>query len=209
MHELEPTTEEIKPLTEATLPEYPTPDCTVAAAQAFNRSGELPKRYTFTSEVRAKMLRSRILFRRCLTAQLHLMNRWTQQQIADYLAEQYPDLKVTAATVSSDICESRRIWEQSCLMNTATACENEVAKLDALEASLTQLYEEGDVATYADQMLKVAKRRSALLGFDKAKKLDVSVRPLEDLSDAELEQIIRTGSLKEVADAENSVHQAG
>jgi hypothetical protein len=77
----------------------------------------------------------------------------------------------------------------------AKLAELEVFAINSLRGGLRvmdngALIEFGNAKAFCDVMLKIIKRRSALLGLDQTEKIALTDRPVSELSDQELERII-------------------
>lgn len=135
-------------------------------------------------------------YRQCLVAMLYLTSARTQKQIAEYILDAY-GVEVSVAQIDRDIKDMRTRWRKSAILNTTDATERELAKLDELEAAAIELYETGMVKDFIASMLKIAKRRSCLKGLDKPFKIQSSDNRTSDLSDAELDRILKDNDKEE------------
>lgn len=179
---------QVPPLPEPDVPaKFPDDQATVLEVRQAD-AGIVPKRVVHGVMGWRRNMNS---FRRSMISHLHLTGM-TNDGIVEYFKINYPELPITLNYVSYALEFTKKKWRESYLKDTTEITENELQKLDSLEASLLELHEQGEIRDFSDQMLKIAKRRSSLLGLDKAKKVEVSV-PLSDLSDEELERIIKAG----------------
>lgn len=140
-------------------------------------------------------------WRQNLVAQLVLTGTMTLEDIREYLMNVH-GYAISGGQLSKDIKQMRERWAKQSLENTDTAIRAELNKLAELEQTAIQgIRDGGKIVDFVDSMLKIAKRRSSLLGLDKAKKLEVK-HGLESLSDEELEATIRDESPEEAPDAD-------
>ena len=138
-----------------------------------------------------------------LVASLYLTGEHTADSITEYLKERHQiDLK--AVTIRKYLVEMKRSWQETALQDTNTMITQELARLAQLEqfaigalrdgglrvtddGTYVQL---GNAENYCDIMLKISKRRSALMGLDKGQKVILKDERASELTDEELEHII-------------------
>lgn len=146
-------------------------------------------------------------------SQLFLTGLYTHQQVAERLNELMPGANVTAAQVKADLAYLRNQYIKLGVRNIQEIIEKELVKLDMLEASVFENLQTDPFKRYmyADQMLKIMKRRANLLGLDAPKNVNIHVdkskQKMTTLTDAELEQIARNGKIIEMEEGPDGTYQ--
>lgn len=147
-------------------------------------------------------------------SQLFMTGLYTIEQVAERLNELVPGSNITARQVSSDLAYLRRQYIKLGVKNIQEIINKEIVKLDMLEASVFENLQADPKKRYmyAEQMLKIMKRRANLLGLDAPKNVNIHVDKTKErvtqLTDAELEQIARTGKIVEMEeDSDGSYKQ--
>jgi hypothetical protein len=184
---------DVPPALPAASPEFPDELATVAEVRRFRATGDLPARIQAPHD--ATVRRKTLLFRRGIVGHLLVLG-YTAPAIIEYFHTYHVDIpNLTLQAIQSDMRLMRAQWRDTYQRNSEEVLEKEIAKLDALEQSAIELYEAGNVVDFQKSMIMIAKRRSALLGLDKAKKVQLDGRIMgSNLSDAELESIINAGT---------------
>lgn len=134
------------------------------------------------------------IHRRNLVASLYLTGTHTTRSISRYIELHY-GVRIDHSTIVRDLQELRTQWQENSMRSTNALVMREVAKLDEQEKVLIHALQESDinVADYVTAQQRIAKRRAALLGLDKAIKIDVNDKRTSELTDEELEQIALGG----------------
>lgn len=148
-------------------------------------------RYQGVGSPTGTLAKALILHRRDLVSQLYLTGKHTAESIVAWIRDNCGET-IGVGTIHDDLKKMRQQWQDNALRNTNDHVTNELAKLDNLESLLLEQLVSGSLNTvdYATESVRIAKRRAALLGLDKAQKLVVDDRRTADLDDAELESII-------------------
>jgi hypothetical protein len=137
-------------------------------------------------------------------SQLFMTGLYTEDQIAERINELIPGSNLTGAQVKADLNYLRRQYLKLGVRNIQEIIEREIVKLDMLEAAAFENLQTDPEKRYmyAEQMLRIMKRRSNLLGLDAPKNVNIHVdkkqKPVTQLTDEELEQIAKHGKIIEV-----------
>lgn len=141
---------------------------------------------------------------RTLVAQMYLTGGHTSETIAEYLDERF-GIKIKSVTVRAHLSVLKKDWQEQAAQDTATMITQELGKLAQLEKYAIETLRDGSMRVadngafvqlgyakdFCDIMLKIAKRRSNLLGLDKTPALILKDARTSELSDEELEAIIK------------------
>jgi hypothetical protein len=147
---------------------------------------------------------------RNIVAQLHLTGQFTGEDISAYMMDEY-GIRIPAATVRTHIGVMRKAWQAQAMQDTNSQITEELARLSQLEQYAINTLRDGglrvseqgtfiqigDSVDFCNIMLKISKRRSTLMGLDKAQKITLTDARTSELSDEELEAIIRQAKSKE------------
>lgn len=133
-----------------------------------------------------------LLNRRLLISQLYLSGTKTLAGIAEDFEKRY-HVKVSTKLISKDLKFLMKEWQEATLKNTHEIVQEETAKLDMLIQVALDGLKEGtlSVKDFCTEMTRIMKRKAAMLGLDKAEKIDLNVKRTSDLGDDELESIIK------------------
>lgn len=140
-----------------------------------------------------------------LVAQLHLLGTYNSEDIAAYLKERH-GIDLRPVTIRKYIGEMRTKWQEMAMQDTNTMITGELSKLQQLEEFAIGALRSGGLRVTDDGafvqlsnpegfcgiMLKISKRRSALMGLDKAQKIIVKDERTSELTDEELETILKS-----------------
>lgn len=149
--------------------------------------------------------------RRERIAALYLTGQFSQTELVAEL-KRMGYANVSQSSVSRDLKALKERWQHNSLEDVRKHVERESAKLDNLEVLLlnshadlfssrlseTQLQaqtREIDASSLVLGMIRIMKRRAALLGLDQPKRVavDANVNNTSNLSDKELEKVILEG----------------
>lgn len=139
-----------------------------------------------------------------LVAQLHLLGTYGSEDIAQYLNERH-GIELKSVTIRKYIAQMRKKWQEQAMADTNTMITQELAKIQQIEeyaigalrdgslrvADNGAFVQLGDSKDFCDIMLKISKRRSTLMGLDKAQKIEFTDGRVSELSDDELETILK------------------
>lgn len=146
-------------------------------------------------------------------SQLFLTGLYTEDQIAERINELVPHSNMTGVQVRADLNYLRKQYLKLGVRNIQEIIEKEIIKLDMLEAAAFENLQTDSNKRYlyAEQMLRIMKRRANLLGLDAPKNVNISVQQTKkrvtELSDDELEQIARHGKVLEVEEGADGTYQ--
>jgi hypothetical protein len=136
------------------------------------------------------LIRNKRLFRRQMVSSW-LLKGYTFAKILAVWNDEHPEFGCSLETIKDDIEALQRQWKATASFTTEQAIQRELQKLDGLEDICEELTNQGETKDAGELLLKVIKSRRCLLGLDKAKKVAILDARASDLTDEDIDRMLK------------------